>query len=497
MVDKKIIDMNNKEALNFFLKSESYCNLKLPNYFDFAPLLNKIHSDNPKKGLNDFCKSKYCAKYYDGINYEILINKSNQYSWRKITLTNPIAYVGIIHDICKEDNWNLLVERFNKFRKLDKIKCCSIPVESLSNTKDKREQILNWWSDFEQKTISEAMDFNYMMMTDISNFYPSIYTHTIPWALHGKEVIKEEFKNKSKTNRFGNDLDKDLEAISYGQTNGIPQGSVLYDFIAELILGYCDMLIAKEVSNHNITDYKIIRYRDDYRIFSNSSSELDIIFRIIIEVLLDFNLNINNSKTFKTNDIIGNSIKKDKLYGLLNPIDPNLNPQKKIMAIREVGNNYKNSGLLIRLLHSYYKDNLFDLKENPRHIEEITSIVIDIMINNPKVYPECIAILSKILSYSAKSTKSKYVEIIRKKVANEYNVDYLNIWLQRLSITGDIELSYPTKLCEKIYSTNQIWDTEWSNYNIDEQMIVNKEVLDTMKEIVTIEEIDDFLPIIY
>ena len=498
MYDKKIIDMDNKEALKFLLKSDSYCNLKLPKYFDFSPLLEKIHKDNPNKSLQNFYKDKDNAKYYKNINYNIYISKSGSLSWRKITLINPIAYVGIVQEMCRKENWELLIARFEEFKKFSsRIKCCSIPVMSLTNTKDKREQILNWWSEFEQKTISESLNYKYMIMTDISNFYPSIYTHSIPWALHGKEEIKDLVKKGKSGKLYGEKLDIALQAISYGQTNGIPQGSILSDFIAELVLGYCDQQLYEELKKDRIINYKIIRYRDDYRIFSNDSEEIDRIFKKLVIILNDLNLQINNSKTCKTDDILSKALKPDKVYGLLNHIDSDLNTQKKIFAINEVGKMYKNSGLLIKLLHSFYKDELLKLKNNPHDIEEITGIVVDIINNNSKVYPECIAILSKILSFSAKSTKLQYIERIKNKITKDFNREYVEIWLQRLSITGDIELTYNTPLCEKVYKTNVIWDSSWSRYIIDESMIINRVELNRMEEIVTNEEIDDFLPIAY
>jgi hypothetical protein len=56
----------------------------------------------------------------------------------------------------------------------------------------------------------------------------------------------------------------------YGQTNGIPQGSVLMDFIAEMVLGYIDERLSQCLDKK--MDYRIIRYRDDYRIFTNSKT---------------------------------------------------------------------------------------------------------------------------------------------------------------------------------------------------------------------------------
>jgi hypothetical protein len=59
-----------------------------------------------------------------------------------------------------------------------------------------------------------------------------------------------------------------MQGMNYGQTNGIPQGSVLMDFIAEMVLGYIDERLS-ECLDKNM-NYHIIRYRDDYRIFTNN-----------------------------------------------------------------------------------------------------------------------------------------------------------------------------------------------------------------------------------
>ena len=62
--------------------------------------------------------------------------------------------------------------------------------------------------------------------------------------------------------------------MSYGQTNGIPQGSALMDFVAELVLCYIDSLLSEQIEGIEKSEYKIIRYRDDYRIFFQTTLKL-------------------------------------------------------------------------------------------------------------------------------------------------------------------------------------------------------------------------------
>lgn len=91
------------------------------------------------------------------------------------------------------------------------------------------------------------------------------------------------------------------------------------------------MLLGDCLISRGIKDFKIIRYRDDYRIFSNNKNDLQIIFKELTKILNYLNLQINDSKTLRTDDIIGNSLKKDKVYGILNPIDDSLNLQKNYL----------------------------------------------------------------------------------------------------------------------------------------------------------------------
>lgn len=129
---------------------------------------------------------------------------------------------------------------------------------------DTEEQILSWWENLEQAQIKLALDFNYCIHTDITDCYPSIYTHTIAWALHNKEWAKN-----NRDDGLGNMIDGKIQSLQGQQTNGIPQGSVLMDLIAEIVLGYADIRLLDLADQESLSEFKILRYRDDYRIFAN------------------------------------------------------------------------------------------------------------------------------------------------------------------------------------------------------------------------------------
>ena len=219
---------------------------------------------------------------YDNVNYKFYHNKDGKYAWRMFQLIHPAVYVYLVNMITSEDNWNFVKNKFNDYKRDANIICCSDLVESSSRDKDKGAIINRWWNELEQNSIKLSLEYEYIGITDVVDCYGSIYTHSIAWALHGRNSAKG---NKEDMTLLGNKIDKTIRNMCYGQTNGIPQGSTLMDFIAEIVLGYGDTLISNRLEEENINNYKILRYRDDYRVFSNNRDELNEILKIISEEL--------------------------------------------------------------------------------------------------------------------------------------------------------------------------------------------------------------------
>lgn len=434
---RRILDMSNEDAKLFLLKNKSYFSLDLPPYFDFNNLLLSIDNKLKGKDLKDFYKDKknIPPKKCENVNYKILHNKDGKFDWRPFEIIHPALYVYLVNEICEKDNWKKINERFKSFQKNKKIVCCSIPCESNNKKMDKKDTILNWWNTFEQKSIAMNLKFNCMATTDITNCYGSIYTHSIAWAIETKSIAKNDHSDTL----LGNKIDKIIQDMSYGQTNGIPQGSILTDFIAEIVLGYADEQISSEINKNKIKDYSILRYRDDYRIFAQNEFDLNVILKIMTKVLSELNFKLNTQKTSITNDIITNSIKKDKANILVNNYIVLNNIQKSLFNIRNFSLIYPNSVSLLKLLTEVFEQQIKPLKKKPKNVEQIVSILVDIMYRNPKTYNLCVLILSVIFSFLGKTTINKYINLISKKFKNLPNTDYIDVWLQRLTITNNIE----------------------------------------------------------
>jgi len=142
--------------------------------------------------------------------------------------------------------------------------------------------------------------------------------------------------------------------MSYGQTNGIPQGSILMDFIVEIVLSYIDLLLSKELRKLKINKYKILRYRDDYRIFTNNPLEAEQITKTLSEILQSLGLRLNPDKTKASDEIIKSSIKPDKRYWISNKRITG-NKQKWLIQLYLLSEKYPNSGMIDTQMRDFLK----------------------------------------------------------------------------------------------------------------------------------------------
>ncbi len=142
----------------------------------------------------------------------------------------------------------------------------------------------------ERDLILDAKHYQFIARTDITNFYSSIYTHSIAWALHGRENALKDREYEL----FGNKIDKLIQYANDGRTNGIPIGSVLSDLIAEIILSSIDVNTSEELKD---VDFLAVRFKDDYRFLCNSESDAKQILKVLTKKLSGYNLSINENKT--------------------------------------------------------------------------------------------------------------------------------------------------------------------------------------------------------
>lgn len=510
---KSVINLSNEEARKFFLSKESYFSLNLPPYFDLDAILKQAVDELGTGEIKDI-KGKILKNHtekgieynnYENVNYTFQLNKTKN-TYRPVTLLHPYIYVDLVNFLTKEKNWDVITRRFRELRVISQqhITCHSIPFVPENNLEDKKEASLKFWKDIEQESIKLSLEYKYLTKLDISNFYSSIYTHTIPWAFHGIEASKNDSRSQD---LFGSKLDKKFQNMNNRETVTIPQGNKVSDLIAEVLLAYIDVLLTKHVDS--TIKYKILRYRDDYRIFTDTIEDANTIKRELITILQRHKLSLGENKTSQSSEVVRDSIKEDKLFWIMHdpvikitndkiykkhrdiaiktyPFLRNKNfkiknkrvrwimdnriyqatVQKHLLIIREFSEAYPNSGQLIGAFKEFdsrisnWKNS--DFVNAGTDIGVLLAIVTDIVKKNPKATESGVKTISLLLSkINYRTTFNDIFESWRNQrlrlsdfeykllllnqvysnlAKSNYN-DYLEIWFQRLVVKNLSEQS--------------------------------------------------------
>ena len=352
---KTILDLSAGEALDFLMQNDRYVTTEMPEYLNFDPVLTFAREHIADTTI-DKCVNKVNPEDMADANYDIMLNKDGKYAVRVLSLSNPFLYYMLAREICAPEHWDAILDDFKVFGSTPHIHAVGIPVIQAENeTFHKATTILNWWSRFEQMAVKLSLDYRYMFVTDITNCYGTIELRTVEKALSRKGTASEV---DVKT-----DIVRILTMLRQGRNIGLPQGSTLYDIVAEIVLGYADMLLHEALARDGITEgYEILRYRDDYRVFANDKDLLERISYTLQHVLESLNLRLNSAKTRISSSIITDSVKPDKLAYIYNtPIYNNKKRcdfdgiQKQLLFILQFGRQYPDCGRIRVLLSDLSK----------------------------------------------------------------------------------------------------------------------------------------------
>lgn len=490
---KRLIELSNEEAKVHFLKCSSYFNGDLPSYISFEPVITAVDNVINGDSFTQF-KSKNPSDY-SGVNYNLIANKDGKLAWRPYELIHPAIYVSLVNVICDAENWEFITNRFTEFEG-GVVDCCSAPVMSLDNQTDVAKQIMNWWQKVEQRSLAHSLEFSHVLHTDVTDCYGSLYTHSISWALHGFEEAKEK---KQKKSLFGNKIDFHIQSSRYGQTNGISQGSVLMDFVAEIVLGFVDEQINLGLKDQ--TDFRILRYRDDYRIFANSDDQAESILKVISDKLRVVGMKLGVSKTYSCRNVVEGSIKPDKLAGIeLQDLGKSnaKTIQKQLLRLHSFGQRFPNSGALKRLVSEFHT-NISTQTDSLEDLEIQVAIATDIAFVSPATFPAIAGILSHLISRARTEEKGALWEKVRNKMSRVPYNGYLEIWLQRVTQPKTVAIDFASNeaICKIVNGEDiALWENSWiASSDLLGALDVTKIVVaqaDEINEVVRPEEIELF-----
>lgn len=137
--------------------------------------------------------------------------------------------------------------------------------------------------------------YSMMLKLDVTGCFYHIYTHSVAWAVVGKELAKDSIRE----NMLGNEFDTLMQSLNYNETNGIVVGPEVSRIFAEIIFHRIDLNVLKTLKEKGLVfgrHYEIRRYVDDMMVFANNEKTFNIIESVIEKELAFFKLDLNKSK---------------------------------------------------------------------------------------------------------------------------------------------------------------------------------------------------------
>jgi hypothetical protein len=182
------------------------------------------------------------------------------------------------------ENWENLKDFFKKTTKDHEYKISRIHIRKMRNKKHLFK--MNYKNFFQDKdpVINLMIGKKFLVKTDISNCFPSIYSHAIPWAIKGRENSKKD------KNHWSDKIDEASRLIKHNETNGLLIGPHSSNILSEIILCKVDDELYKK-------GYRFIRNIDDYECYTESFEHAENFLLELSKELKKYNLTLNLKKT--------------------------------------------------------------------------------------------------------------------------------------------------------------------------------------------------------
>jgi hypothetical protein len=259
---------------------------KLPKCFTSEDVLNIDTEDliqTVKQPYTIENKKVYCTNY---IEYASMRHTNVP---RIIGIPHPKTYITLCNII--SEYWVEINQQKNRIK--NKISFTHVRYYKHSSsifhmTYDNGDKYLS-----RKLELEYAIGANYKVKADIATCFPSMYSHSISWAIKGKANTKNNLSNKNKCGKqssWDELLDQAISNLKAGETNGLLIGPHASNIISEIILNAVDYEVQKKHSN-------FIRHIDDYTYYAKSHADAEKFIQTLTFELKKFDLRLNDKKT--------------------------------------------------------------------------------------------------------------------------------------------------------------------------------------------------------
>ncbi|GHV86478.1 hypothetical protein AGMMS50230_20860 [Spirochaetia bacterium] len=253
----------------------------------------------------------------------------NDISRRILSLPNPKTFLRLASFM--KENWDDIQRIATSENSQSPITCITsydFAEQEFLNSENVREsfRLKSDFIDGIKDCILVSLGYKYRLKLDIANCYNSIYTHSVSWAVCGKDIAKKylltkEPKSAQKIYELADALDEFMRYQKNNETNGIVVGPFTSRIFSEIILAAIDHKLSER-------GYVFRRYVDDYKFYFRTEAQAQESVPNIEKILNEFNLNLNIAKTEITRypfEVIASIktdfedvIKTEGVFGVLN-----------------------------------------------------------------------------------------------------------------------------------------------------------------------------------
>lgn len=205
---------------------------------------------------------------------------------RRLSVPNPFSQRTLAR-LCSE-NWSVIDQHLSR-------STISLTRPTTSTT----GRALSFCTPYNQRSYENLRRLGrarYTVVTDISDYFGSIYTHSIEWALDSKEVAKANLRSGSarRNPSLGAKLDAAARNSQEGQTKGIAASPDTSLILSELVLCSIDLEIEAAIPGASL---RCIRFMDDLLFAARSRAEAEDFVHIWETALGRYHLALNPRKT--------------------------------------------------------------------------------------------------------------------------------------------------------------------------------------------------------
>lgn len=165
---------------------------------------------------------------------------------------------------------------------------------------------------YRESLVTRAAGYTYVLHADFSRYFPTIYTHAIEWAVHGKARSKANLKKRGAAKEYlwASDFDGAIQAMQDGQTQGVPIGPDTSYVVAEIMGAAIDKEFLR-LHGRPVVGSRLI---DDYALFFESRSAAEDAHASLVRAAAEYQIALNDEKTFV--EPIGGSSKEGWVHQL-------------------------------------------------------------------------------------------------------------------------------------------------------------------------------------